>query len=143
MFSGRHVANDAISLRHHVSNRLTVMIIVNHVIYIASLRNPFELHDWSNVSKRLICHLIKHAYFFCCSPQLHPRIDCRASNINLGILLIEFFELYGRHFNYLKTGIRVKDGGAYLAKEEIMKALDNGHRPSMLCIEDPNLPGTQ
>ncbi|XP_056617820.1 terminal nucleotidyltransferase 4A-like [Triplophysa dalaica] len=73
--------------------------------------------------------------------QLHPRIDCRASNINLGILLIEFFELYGRHFNYLKMGIRVKDGGAVLAKEEIMKALNNGHRPSMLCIEDPNLPG--
>ncbi|ROL42074.1 Non-canonical poly(A) RNA polymerase PAPD7 [Anabarilius grahami] len=73
--------------------------------------------------------------------QLHPRIDCRASNINLGILLIEFFELYGRHFNYLKTGIRVKDGGAYLAKEEIMKVMENKYRPSMLCIEDPNLPG--
>ncbi|XP_077063418.1 terminal nucleotidyltransferase 4A-like isoform X2 [Siphateles boraxobius] len=73
--------------------------------------------------------------------QLHPRIDCRASNINLGILLIEFFELYGRHFNYLKTGIRVKDGGAYLAKEEIMKVMENTYRPSMLCIEDPNLPG--
>ncbi|XP_017347509.2 terminal nucleotidyltransferase 4A [Ictalurus punctatus] len=73
--------------------------------------------------------------------QLHPRIDCRATNINLGILLIEFFELYGRHFNYLKTGIRVKNGGAYLAKEEMMKAMSSGHRPSMLCIEDPNLPG--
>ncbi|KAG7335636.1 hypothetical protein KOW79_000329 [Hemibagrus wyckioides] len=73
--------------------------------------------------------------------QLHPRIDCRATNINLGILLIEFFELYGRHFNYLKTGIRVKNGGAYLTKEEMMKALSSGHRPSMLCIEDPNLPG--
>ncbi|KAF7708001.1 terminal nucleotidyltransferase 4A-like [Silurus meridionalis] len=73
--------------------------------------------------------------------QLHPRIDCRATNINLGILLIEFFELYGRHFNYLKTGIRVKNGGAYLAKEEMMKAMSSGHRPSMLCIEDPNLAG--
>ncbi|XP_051576080.1 terminal nucleotidyltransferase 4A-like isoform X2 [Myxocyprinus asiaticus] len=73
--------------------------------------------------------------------QLHPRIDCKASNINIGILLIEFFELYGRHFNYLKTGIRVKDGGAYLDKEEIVKVMENGYRPSMLCIEDPNLPG--
>ncbi|XP_062847890.1 terminal nucleotidyltransferase 4A-like [Trichomycterus rosablanca] len=73
--------------------------------------------------------------------QLHPRIDCRATNINLGILLIEFFELYGRHFNFLKTGIRVKNGGAYLAKEEMMKALGSGYRPSTLCIEDPNLPG--
>ncbi|KAM3596383.1 uncharacterized protein V6R79_013630 [Siganus canaliculatus] len=73
--------------------------------------------------------------------QLHSRIDARNPNENLGVLLIEFFELYGRHFNYLKTGIRIKNGGAYIAKEEIMKAMNNGYRPSMLCIEDPLLPG--
>ncbi|XP_023668638.2 terminal nucleotidyltransferase 4A-like [Paramormyrops kingsleyae] len=73
--------------------------------------------------------------------QLHPRIDARSPNINLGILLIEFFEFYGRHFNYLKTAIRIKNGGAYIAKEEIMKTMTNGYRPSMLCIEDPLLPG--
>ncbi|XP_053087450.1 terminal nucleotidyltransferase 4A isoform X1 [Pangasianodon hypophthalmus] len=73
--------------------------------------------------------------------QLHPRIDARTPNTNLGVLLIEFFELYGRHFNYLKTGIRIKNGGAYMAKEDIMKAMSNGYRPSMLCIEDPLLPG--
>ena len=74
-------------------------------------------------------------------PQLHPRIDARNPNENLGVLLIEFFELYGRHFNYLKTGIRIKNGGAYMAKEELMKAMNAGCRPSMLCIEDPLLPG--
>uniref|UniRef100_A0A8C2XN91 Terminal nucleotidyltransferase 4A n=1 Tax=Cyclopterus lumpus TaxID=8103 RepID=A0A8C2XN91_CYCLU len=73
--------------------------------------------------------------------QLHPRIDTRRSNINLGILLIEFFELYGRDFNYMKTGIRVKNGGAYLSKEEMLKALGSEARPSMLCIEDPIQPG--
>ncbi|XP_034467615.1 terminal nucleotidyltransferase 4A-like isoform X2 [Hippoglossus hippoglossus] len=73
--------------------------------------------------------------------QLHPRIDTRRANINLGILLIEFFELYGRDFNYIKTGIRVKTGGAYLSKEEMLKAMGNGNRPSMLCIEDPIQPG--
>ncbi|XP_053570495.1 terminal nucleotidyltransferase 4A [Bombina bombina] len=72
--------------------------------------------------------------------QLHPRIDTRRSSENLGMLLIEFFELYGRHFNYLKTGIRIRNGGAYVAKEEIMKVMANGYRPSMLCIEDPLLP---
>lgn len=72
--------------------------------------------------------------------QLHPRIDARRQNENLGMLLIEFFELYGRNFNYLKTGIRIRNGGAYIAKEEIMKAMANGCRPSMLCIEDPLLP---
>ncbi|XP_028317690.1 terminal nucleotidyltransferase 4A isoform X2 [Gouania willdenowi] len=73
--------------------------------------------------------------------QLHPRIDARNPSENLGVLLIEFFELYGRHFNYLKTGIRIKNGGAYIAKEEMMKLMINGYRPSMLCIEDPLLPG--
>ncbi|KAL6100179.1 tent4a [Pungitius sinensis] len=73
--------------------------------------------------------------------QLHPRIDARNPSENLGVLLIEFFELYGRHFNYLKTGIRIKSGGAYIPKEEIMKAMTNGYRPSTLCIEDPLLPG--
>ncbi|XP_048371876.1 terminal nucleotidyltransferase 4A isoform X2 [Sphaerodactylus townsendi] len=73
--------------------------------------------------------------------QLHPRIDARRSDENLGMLLIEFFELYGRNFNYLKTGIRIKNGGAYVAKEEILKAMTYGYRPSMLCIEDPLLPG--
>ncbi|XP_071592811.1 terminal nucleotidyltransferase 4A isoform X3 [Heliangelus exortis] len=73
--------------------------------------------------------------------QLHPRIDARRADENLGMLLIEFFELYGRNFNYLKTGIRIKNGGAYIAKDEIMKVMTNGYRPSMLCIEDPLLPG--
>uniref|UniRef100_A0A7N9AT27 Terminal nucleotidyltransferase 4A n=1 Tax=Mastacembelus armatus TaxID=205130 RepID=A0A7N9AT27_9TELE len=73
--------------------------------------------------------------------QLHPRIDTRRANINLGILLIEFFELYGRDFNYMKTSIRVKNGGAYMFKEEMLTAMGNGNRPSMLCIEDPVQPG--
>ena len=38
---------------------------------------------------------------------------------NLGVLLIEFFELYGRHFNYMNTAIRVKDGGSYVPKLEV------------------------
>ncbi|XP_047218167.1 terminal nucleotidyltransferase 4A-like [Girardinichthys multiradiatus] len=73
--------------------------------------------------------------------QLHPRIDTRRTNINLGILLIEFFELYGRDFNYMKMGIQVKNGGAYLSKEDMLQAMDHGNWPSMLCIEDPVQPG--
>ncbi|KAH9507695.1 Terminal nucleotidyltransferase 4A [Bulinus truncatus] len=69
--------------------------------------------------------------------QLHPRAHAAKSKTNLGILLIEFFELYGRNFNYLKTAIRIKNGGAYLPKEEVSKEMENGYRPSMLCIEDP------
>ena len=74
--------------------------------------------------------------------QLHPREDTSKQNPNLGVLLTEFFELYGRNFNYLKTAIRIKNGGAYLPKEEVSKEMENGYRPSMLCIEDPLKAGT-
>lgn len=73
--------------------------------------------------------------------QLHPRKDIHCPNTNLGVLLIEFLELYGRKFNYVKTGIRVKDGGTYISKEEIQRDMIDGHRPSLLCIEDPLTPG--
>ncbi|RXG51280.1 Non-canonical poly(A) RNA polymerase PAPD5 [Armadillidium vulgare] len=73
--------------------------------------------------------------------QLHLRPDAGNCSNNLGVLLIEFFELYGRHFNYLRTGIRIKDGGAYISKDEVQKDMPEGHRPSVLCIEDPLIPG--
>ncbi|XP_077144338.1 terminal nucleotidyltransferase 4B isoform X1 [Ranitomeya variabilis] len=73
--------------------------------------------------------------------QLHPREDACRPDANYGVLLIEFFELYGRHFNYLKTGIRIKDGGSYVAKDEVQKSMLDGYRPSMLYIEDPLQPG--
>ncbi|XP_046898091.1 terminal nucleotidyltransferase 4B [Hypomesus transpacificus] len=72
--------------------------------------------------------------------QLHYREDVCSPNTNMGVLLIEFFELYGRHFNYLKTGIRIKDGGCYVAKDEVQKSMMDGYRPSMLYIEDPLQP---
>uniref|UniRef100_A0A182VWK7 polynucleotide adenylyltransferase n=1 Tax=Anopheles minimus TaxID=112268 RepID=A0A182VWK7_9DIPT len=59
---------------------------------------------------------------------------------NLGVLLIEFFELYGRKFNYMKIGISVKSG-RYIPKEELQREMIDGHRPSLLCIEDPLTPG--
>lgn len=73
--------------------------------------------------------------------QLHPRPERLHQPHNLGVLLIEFFELYGRKFNYVKTAIRVKNGGSYVAKDEIQKEMNDGHRPSLLCIEDPLTPG--
>lgn len=69
--------------------------------------------------------------------QLHPRYDAHDANANLGVLLLEFFELYGRFFNYYRVGIRIKDGGSYVSKTEIQKQMDPNYRPSILCIEDP------
>lgn len=58
----------------------------------------------------------------------------------MAVLLIEFFELYGRHFNYHKVGIRIKDGGGYIQKGKLT-SLHNGTAPSFLYIEDPINPG--
>lgn len=35
------------------------------------------------------------------------------------MLLIEFFELYGRDFNYNKVGIRLDGKGSYFNKEKV------------------------
>lgn len=72
--------------------------------------------------------------------QMHPRYKA-CENANLGVLLMEFLELYGRKFNYMKTGISIKNGGRYLPKEELQREMVDGHRPSLLCIEDPLTPG--
>lgn len=68
-------------------------------------------------------------------------MDVCLPTANLGVLLIEFFELYGRHFNYFKTGIRIKNGGSYVAKDVAQKEMADGYRPSLLYIEDPLNPG--
>jgi non-canonical poly(A) RNA polymerase PAPD5/7 len=63
--------------------------------------------------------------------QLHPRHAATDPNTtNLGVLLIEFFELYGRHFNYMKTGILVEGGGAYITKDIFTQ--------DFLYIKDPS-----
>uniref|UniRef100_A0A1B0B004 polynucleotide adenylyltransferase n=1 Tax=Glossina palpalis gambiensis TaxID=67801 RepID=A0A1B0B004_9MUSC len=72
--------------------------------------------------------------------QLHPR-QVHADTDNLGVLLLEFFELYGRKFNYMKIGISIKNGGRYIPKEDLQRDMIDGHRPSLLCIEDPLTPG--
>ncbi|KIK62779.1 hypothetical protein GYMLUDRAFT_990226, partial [Collybiopsis luxurians FD-317 M1] len=52
--------------------------------------------------------------------QMHPKI--RRGEIdadrNLGVLLIEFFELYGSFFNYENVGISVRGGGMYFGKRQ-------------------------
>ena len=61
------------------------------------------------------------------------------SRANLGVLLIEFFELYGCLFNYDNTAISVRNSGTYVPKEKMLNKMDLNSR-SFLCIEDPVQP---
>lgn len=64
--------------------------------------------------------------------KLHPRIQTGEIDPldNIGILLIEFFELYSKHFNYERVGLGLKDTEPYFARRF-------EHRQSMLSIKDP------
>ncbi|KAJ3540390.1 hypothetical protein NM688_g6231 [Phlebia brevispora] len=69
--------------------------------------------------------------------QLHPKI--RRGELdpskNLGVLVVEFFELYGCYFNYQEVGISVRDGGSYYNKSE--RGWADYRNPGLLSIEDP------
>ncbi|KAJ1724938.1 hypothetical protein LPJ53_000864 [Coemansia erecta] len=69
--------------------------------------------------------------------QMHPRIKSGGLDIkkNLGVLLIEFFELYGKKFNYERVCISVRENGQYLDKRS--KGFHQYERPFFLSIEDP------
>ncbi|KAF9574262.1 hypothetical protein EC968_007031 [Mortierella alpina] len=79
--------------------------------------------------------------------QIHPQIQGKMIDAeeNLGVLLIEFFELYGMCFNYNDVGIAVTDGGSYFDKQRhytAVRTANKGNRqgPSAIflrCI-DPN-----
>lgn len=57
---------------------------------------------------------------------------------NLGQLLLGFFTLYGRDFNYSELGISVRNGGSYFYKED--RSWYDGGRPFLIAMENPNEP---
>jgi non-canonical poly(A) RNA polymerase PAPD5/7 len=69
--------------------------------------------------------------------QQHPKI--RRGEIdpskNLGVLVMEFFELYGVHFNYQDVGISLRDGGTYFNKSS--RGWSDFRNSGLLSIEDP------
>jgi non-canonical poly(A) RNA polymerase PAPD5/7 len=69
--------------------------------------------------------------------QRHPLVQSGLirAHENLGVILMEFFELYGKHFNSEVVGISVTGTGSYYEKEERGWLQDS--KPNMLSIEDP------
>lgn len=70
--------------------------------------------------------------------QLHPKLqrgEIIASN-NLGVLLMELLELYGKNFGYDECGICVRGAGSYFSKRS--HGFFDPKKPFHLCIEDPH-----
>ncbi|KAK9464282.1 hypothetical protein V1512DRAFT_278555 [Lipomyces arxii] len=71
--------------------------------------------------------------------QMHPKVASGdiLPEENLGVLLIQFFELYGKNFNYDNVGIFVKGNGSYFDKNLDHQLQIRGGKYS-LVIRDPN-----
>lgn len=70
--------------------------------------------------------------------QAHPsRFTKPGLEKNLGVLLVDFFRLYGRSLQHTSVGVSCrKDAGSYFKKEA--KGFYVEERPYLLAIEDPN-----
>lgn len=67
--------------------------------------------------------------------RLHPMLQSKwiRQDLNLGVLLIEFMELYGKLLNYDQVGVSLLNG--YFLKEK--RGWLNGKKSSLLSVEDP------
>jgi non-canonical poly(A) RNA polymerase PAPD5/7 len=73
--------------------------------------------------------------------QMHPKIrrgEIEAEK-NLGVLVMEFFELYGCYFNYEEVGVSIRNGGSYFNKRQ--RGWYDSMKNHLLSIEDPTDPG--
>lgn len=75
--------------------------------------------------------------------KLHPKVASGVMNpdSNLGVLLIEYFELYGKNFNYDKVALKMSGKMGYLIKRKHPSMLPlNGKSMFALAIQDPKDP---
>ena len=98
-----------------------LVMIIKQFLY---QRNLNEVYTGGIGSYSLILMIISFL-------QHNPRVGPDSEDSILGILLTEFFELYGRNFNYAKVGIKVDGTGSYFNK------MEHGINESTLCIIDP------
>ncbi|KAJ4843323.1 hypothetical protein Tsubulata_020929 [Turnera subulata] len=61
-----------------------------------------------------------------------------SQELNLGILLIHFFEFYGRKLNTTDVGVSCNGKGIFFSKRK--KGFVNKGRPFLIAIEDPQTP---
>ncbi|KAL1920133.1 uncharacterized protein VTP21DRAFT_1279 [Calcarisporiella thermophila] len=74
--------------------------------------------------------------------QLHPIVQSGfiQAEENLGVLLLEFFELYGQYFNYDRVGIRLTNRGSYFQKSKTLQDMEKRREKILLTILDPQDP---
>ena len=133
--------NVAVDVRDGIASSAFVKeLCVSHpcikplVIVLKTFLKARDLHDTyhGGVGSYLLTLMVLAAVQQCPGIEEGGR---RLQEANLGALLIHFFDLWGRRFNYLKLGVRVSGQGS-LYEKQAEGTLDRA-RPQLLSIEDP------
>lgn len=110
-----------------------LVLLIKHYLSIRGLNEPYVGGLGSFSVTCLVISLL----------QLLPsvrsgRIDPR---LHLGVMLLEFLELYGKNFNTEIVGIRVdEDAPGYFLKADVFEAKEHLIKSHQLAIQDPNNP---
>ncbi|KAF5096602.1 hypothetical protein D0Z00_002727 [Geotrichum galactomycetum] len=110
-----------------------LVVIVKQFLARRKLNN---VHNGGMGGYSVICSVVNFL-------KLHPKIASGVMNpdSNLGVLLIEFFELYGKNFNYDKVALKMSGKMGYLIKRKHPAMLPlNGKSTFALAIQDPKDP---
>ncbi|KAL9546783.1 hypothetical protein MBANPS3_006491 [Mucor bainieri] len=102
-----------------------ISLVVKHLL---SLRALNEVFSGGLGGYAIVCLVVSFL-------QIHPKVASGAIDPmqNLGVLLLDFFQLYGLNFNLDDTGIDVRGEGSYYDKSGII--CRNGR--AVFSIKDP------
>ncbi|KAF7331834.1 hypothetical protein MKEN_00063500 [Mycena kentingensis (nom. inval.)] len=133
------VAGDIINnfLRTTSTNGTALRALVLLTKLFLAQRQMNEVYSGGLGSYAIVCMCISFL-------QMHPKV--RFGQIdpdkNLGVLVLEFFELYGHRFHYDEVGISLRNGGCYFGKRQRGwgDVYGGNRRASVLSIEDPGDP---
>lgn len=128
------VANDTFQKWKRAYPAMPILVLlIKHFLSMRGLNEPYVGGLGSFSVTCLVISLL----------QLLPsvrsgRIDPR---LHLGVILLEFLELYGKNFNTELVGIRVdEDAPGYFLKKGVFTANERMAKPYQLVIQDPNDP---
>eukprot|EP00271_Cylindrocystis_brebissonii_P018746 TRINITY_DN5444_c0_g2_i1.p1 TRINITY_DN5444_c0_g2~~TRINITY_DN5444_c0_g2_i1.p1 ORF type:complete len:744 (-),score=129.75 TRINITY_DN5444_c0_g2_i1:1014-3245(-) len=86
----------------------------------------------------IIAHLLVHPSWRRMSGRRRGETDRRGDlEGNLGILLIDFLDLFGRTLNIHEVGISCRAGGSFYSKRKHSPPLIDDMKPYLLSVEDP------
>jgi non-canonical poly(A) RNA polymerase PAPD5/7 len=127
------IINGFLEDMHGTGKGLALRSLIMITKLFLSQRNMNEVFTGGLGSYSIVCLAVSFL-------QMHPKIRRGEidSEKNLGVLVIEFFELYGCYFNYDEVGISVQKGGTYFSNRQ--RGWLDFRKNHLLSIEDPTDP---